>query len=358
MLGALAGIAKSVLHIRGEKPPANCEHIFSNIDTNDTHLAIAEHLTAADKAGVILGTQAQMMPYLTELRVLANVIATASGAQFGYLTEGSNTTGAWMCGILPHTDSAETGMNVQEMMTQGIKNCVLLGIEPEMDMANPSQAISTLKNADFVVSLTPFVSDTMKDYAHVLLPVTPVSETSGTFINVEGSRQSFTGVTQPVGDSRPAWKVLRVLGNLLNLDDFEYVSSEQVLDAALARIGDVEMLNSVSSDVPIKLPVPINGLVRIGAVQTYHEDNVVRRATALQKTSDARDTQVRIHPDLAARLGLQDADKVLVSQEGDGVGINFCTDEGIPEDCVWVSTACIESADLGALFTPVQVEAD
>ena len=358
MLIALAGIAKSVLDISGEKPPANCEHILSNIDTNDTHLAIAEHLKAADKASVILGTQAQMMPYLTELRVLANVIATASGAQFGYLTEGANASGAWLSGILPHTGSSNTGMNVQEMMSNGIKHCVLLGIEPEVDMANPTQAITTMEAADFVVSLTPYVSDTMKDYAHVLLPVTPVSETSGTFINVEGCRQSFTGVTKPAGDSRPAWKVLRVLGNLLNLDDFDYDSSDQVLEAALARIGDVEMQNSVSSDVSIKLPEPVNGLVRIGAVQTYHEDNVVRRAVALQKSSDACDTDVRIHPHLAARLGLQDADKVLVSQEGDGVGLKFSTDEGIPEDCVWLSMACIESADLGALFTPVQVEAD
>ena len=359
MVSALAGIAKAALEISGGKAPAHCEHILKNVDANDTHLSIAEHLKSAKNATVILGTQAQMMPYFTEMSVLANIIATACGAQFGYLTEGANSSGAWLAGMLPNSSAtASSGMNVQEMMSKGIKSCVLLGVEPEFDMANPRQALTTLSQTDFVVSLTPFVSETMKQYAHVLLPTAPVSETSGTFINVEGRQQSFTGVTQPAGDTRPAWKVLRVLGNLLNLDDFDYVSSEQVRDAVLARTTEREMINSVTSSEPVMLPEKQDALTRIGAVQTYHEDMVVRRAVALQKTHDANDTAVRIHPSLATRLGLLQAKKMLVSQDCDGVGLLFTIDKGIPEDCVWVPAACTQSTELGALFTPVQVEAD
>ena len=360
---ALAGIAKSAVDVASVDVPAPCKHILANVESNDSQLAIAEHLKAAGKATVLLGTQSQMMPYLTEIRALAQLIATATGASFGYLTDGANTTGAWLAGIVPHRTapavSAESsGLNVQEMMTQGIKAAVLLGFEPEFDMADPVQATTALKNTDFVVSLTAYVSDSMKDYANVLLPISPYSETSGSYINVEGSLQSFKGVSKPVGDSRPAWKVLRVLGNLLNLNGFAYVSSEEVLAEELARIGDVEMNNFVACDQEIKLPVTVEGLTRIGSVLTYHEDVVVRRAKALQKTRDASEAQARIHPSLANRLGLIDAKKILVSQNGDGVSMSFSLDEGIPDHCVWVPLASTDSTLLGPLFSSVQVEAD
>ncbi len=359
----LAGIAKSAVDLASANVPTHCQHILNNVDSSDSQLAIAEHLKAADKATVLLGTQSQMMPFLTEIRALAQLIATATGASFGYLTDGANTTGAWLAGILPHRTAAAVsaescGLNAQEMMTQGIKATMLLGIEPEFDMAEPTQACTALKNTDFVVSLTAFVSDAMKEYAEVLLPISPYSETSGTYINIAGTAQSFKGVSKPAGDSRPAWKVLRVLGNLLNLNGFNYVSSEEVLAEELARIGDVEMNNFVAGDQEIKLPETVEGLSRIGAVLTCHEDGVVRRAKALQKTHDANETEARMHPSLATRLGLIDAKKILVSQGGDGVSMSFIMDEGIPENCVWVPAATTHSAQLASLFAPIEVEAD
>ena len=359
----LAGIAKSAVDVAGIDVPAHCQHILNNTDSSDSQLKMAEHLKAAENASVLLGAQSQMMPYLTEIRALAQLIAKATGANFGYLTEGANTSGAWLAGVVPHRTgpgiaSDTSGLNAQAMMSQGIKSMLLLGVEPEFDMADPMQAKTALKNAEFVVSLTPYVTEAMKDYADVLLPVSPYSETSGTYINIEGTAQSFKGLSKPLGDSRPAWKVLRVLGNLLNLNGFAYVSSEEILTEELERIGNVEMNNHTGCDQDIKLPATSEGLIRIGSVLTYHEDAVVRRAAALQKTHDANDTEARIHPALATRLGLIDARKILVNQNGHDVSVSFSLDEGIPEDCVWLSSATSDSAGLGSLFASIQVEAD
>ena len=133
---------------------------------------------------------------------------------------------------------------------------------------------------------------------------------------------------------------------------------DPTLEEELARIGDIEMNNFVASDDEIRMPEAVEGLQRIGAVLTYQEDNVVRRAASLQKTPDANQAEVRIHPALATRLGLIDAKKILVSQDGDGISMSFDLDESVPEDCVWLTAATPESAELGALFAPIQVEAD
>ncbi len=358
MVQALAGVAKAVVDVTGMTVPTNCKHILSNANTNDTQLAIAEHLKAADNAAVLLGSQALMMPYLMEMRVLSSLIARATGASFGYLSDGANSSGAYLAGILPTRSADQKGMHTQQMLANGMKAFMLLGIEPEFDVANPAQALSTLNKADFVVSLTPFVSESMKAYAHVLLPVSPFSETSGTYINIEGQQQSFAGATRPAGDARPAWKVLRVMGNLLDLNGFEYNSSEQIRDEELASIGDVAMNNTAVSEEEVKMPADAVGLQRIGAVLAYHEDNVVRRAGSLQKTPDANEGGLRINPALATRLGLTDAEKLMVSQGGAAVSLSFSLDESIPDDCIWLAAATPESAELGSLFSSIQVEAD
>ncbi|HEC29630.1 MAG TPA: NADH-quinone oxidoreductase subunit G [Gammaproteobacteria bacterium] len=363
MIHALAGIAKSAMDLAGSSIPGNLQHLFANVDSSDSQLAITGHLKAADSATVIIGSQAQLMPYLAEIRSLAGVIAQATGATLGYLTEGTNTAGACLSGVLPNRDAGGTasrskGRHAMDMMENGMAACLLVGVEPELDMADATTAVSTLKKTDCVVSLTAYLGDAMKEYANVLLPVTPVSETSGTFINIEGTRQSFTGVTKPLGESRPAWKVLRVLGNLLDLEGFDFNSSEEVRDEVLARIGDVEMNNHVGSDHEVRLPVDMAGLTRIGAVAIYHEDSVVRRATALQATHDALEQGARIHSGLADKLGLGDADKVLVSQGGDRVSVPLVIDDGIPEDCVWLPIGTPAGVNLSSLFASLEMEAD
>ncbi|NOY67095.1 MAG: NADH-quinone oxidoreductase subunit G [Gammaproteobacteria bacterium] len=348
----LAGIAKAVLGLTGATTPTNLQNILANANVDDSQLAIAEHLKTEENSSVILGLQAQHMPYLAEIRALASTIAQTSNSSFGYLTDGANTSGAWQAGILPE------GLNAQEMITKGMKAFVLLGVEPDFDVAEPELAVKSMMNADFVVSLTAYVSDAMKDYASVLLPVSPVAETSGTFINVAGDVQSFEGVTQPQGEARPAWKVLRVLGNLLDLDGFDYISSQEIRDEELARIGSVEMNNFIVTDEVVVAPDETGGLMRVGGVATYHEDATVRRAGALQNTKDANQTGLRINSLLASKLKLDEVEKVLVRQSGEGTSMTLIIDDGIPDDCVWVPMATPESAKLGSVFATIELEAD
>ena len=352
LLQNLAGITKAVMDLTGTSIPTGLQHVLTNTSANDTQLAIAEHLKTEENSSVILGVQAQHAPYLTEIRAMASAIAQATGSAFGYLTEGANTSGAWQAGILPQ------GLNTQEMIKQGMKAFMLLNVEPEFDIAEPDVATKAMASSDFIVSLTSFVSDAMKGYANVLLPVSPIAETSGTFINVAGDVQSFAGVTQPQGETRPAWKVLRVLGNLLDLNGFDYVSSEEVRDEELARIDSVEMNNFIAVEEKVVMPEKTDGLMRVGGVATYHEDAIVRRAAALQKTNDANQTGARINAALANKLGLNEVEKVLVRQSGDDVSMSLTIDEGIPDGCVWVPMATPESAKLGSVFAAIELEAD
>jgi len=363
LVSDLAAIAKSVMDITESKIPAHLSHVLANARGSDVHLAIAEHLKAAESATVILGSQAMMMPCLADLRLLAICIAQATGASFGYLTDGANSSGAWLAGNVPHRDlagaSSETqGKTVSQMLSDGQKAFLLSGIEPDLDVADSAQCVSTLDKADCVVALTAFASETLKSCVDILLPIAASLETSGTYINIEGKSQSVKGVAPAKGESRPGWKVLRVLGNLLDLSGFDYISSEEIRDELMAKVAQVEMNNLIESNHEAALPALIEGITRLGAVASYHEDAQVRRAASLQKTADGKDTQLRINPEMIKRLGLGSADKVIVSQAGNSCSMTFVADSGIPDDCVWLPVGTADSATLGPLFSSISVEAD
>src|SRR3954467_2618822 len=174
------------------------------------------------------------------------------------------------------------------MLEQPRKAYVLLNLEPELDCHDPGTALRALHAADFVVALTPYGSTTAADYADVLLPIAPFTETSGSFVNCEGRLQSFNGAVKPLGDARPAWKLLRVLGNLLGLSGFEQDSSEAVRDEVCAADTVASRLDNALRGMEVRLqPSTANGLHRIADVPIYFADPIVRRATSLQKTRDA-----------------------------------------------------------------------
>ncbi|MBC7984710.1 MAG: molybdopterin-dependent oxidoreductase [Candidatus Obscuribacterales bacterium] len=220
------------------------------------------------------------------LRALASALAEMTGAKLGYLPEGGNAVGAHLAGVLPHRSAggqpvSNPGLNVAEMLAARLKAFVLLGaIEPNSDMA--SNAIDALKQAECVIALTPY--STAKDYAHIILPIGTFAETSGTYVNVEGQWQSVPGAAKPVGESRPGWKVLRVLGNLLNLTGFDYVSSDQVRDELRAAVGPLVPDNSYHAGGTVSRS---GAPELVSDVPMYAVDGIVRRATALQKTAEA-----------------------------------------------------------------------
>ena len=226
-VAALGAIAAAVAAAKGVAAP-------SAATASDEANAVAASLLSGERKAVLLGNAAAQHPQATELLALANWIGAQTGASVGYLTEAGNSVGAQLVHALP----GGAGLNASQMLSGSLRACVLLNVEPEFDAANPVVAKTALQSADMVVALTSF-KDAALDVADVLLPIAPFTETSGTFVNAEGRVQSFHGVVKPLGDTRPAWKVLRVLGNLLGLKGFDFETSEEVRSEALGDVSTV-----------------------------------------------------------------------------------------------------------------------
>ncbi|MGH8185770.1 MAG: molybdopterin-dependent oxidoreductase, partial [Steroidobacteraceae bacterium] len=210
-------------------------------------------------------------------------------ATLGYLPEGGNSAGASLAGMLPHRGvggrSLSPGLNVADMLAARLKAYVLLGaIEPAHDIAAPA-ALDALKAAECVIALTPY--STAKEFAHVILPIGSFAETSGTYVNLEGRWQSAPGAASPVGESRPAWKVLRVLGNLLNLPGFEQTSSDQVTEEVRKALADQPEFSVKSSARTLQSKLALTPGQAERDVALYQVDPIVRRSSALQATREA-----------------------------------------------------------------------
>ena len=355
----LAGIARALLDISGTAAPEGLAVLLENLDVRDTHLAIAKHLHAAEQGSVLIGVHAMGQGELAELRALANLIARVSGTALGYLPDGANSTGAWLAGAVPHRlpgGAASAGRDVGNMINDGLRACFLLGVEPEFDTAQPARARAAIEAADFVVAMNSFVSGSMKDYADVLLPITTWAETAGTYVNIEGTWQSFTAAIEPLFESRPAWKVLRVLGNLFELDGFEQITAEDVREEARAAIGEVS-LDSSSAWRPLDaLPRDGEGLQRIGFLPIYAVDGLTRRAAPLQATADAPPAAIYLNSKLAEKTGLSEGESAVARQDNCAVTLPVIIDEAVPDGCVLIPQAIKGTELLASATGQISVE--
>ncbi len=326
-----------------------------------THRAMAQSLQDADKATVLLGNVATAHPQFSLLKALAAAIAAASGAVLGVLTDGANGAGGWLTGVLPHRGPAGSaieaaGLDASAMLAEPRKGYLLFGVEAACDCANPAQAAKALEAADFVVCAGAFASEAMKSQADVLLPVAAFTETSGTYINTEGHWQSFAGVASPTGDSRPGWKVMRVLGNQFGLDGFEQQSSEEIRDALQQQLGTVSLDNRQAAGV-VAQAATSDGLERIGDVAINAVDALVRRAPALQATADAVVSElVRLNAGQAEKSGVRDGYTVTVTQGDASATMDVGISERVPDGCLWIQSGTQAAATLGAAFGPVSIE--
>jgi NADH-quinone oxidoreductase subunit G len=245
-------------------------------------LAIARSLMGGERKAVLLGNAAAHHSQASALLSVANWIAQTTGAAVGYLTEAANTVGAQVV----HATPGDGGLHAGQMLGGALKVVVLLNNEPEFDSAPGMQAVATLAKAEMVVSLSPFKAN--MGCADVLLPIAPFSETSGTFVNAEGRVQSFHAVVKPLGDARPAWKVLRVLGNMMKVEGFDFESSQDVLAAIFGgpapEFVPQSRLNNACS---APFTGSFNGTEPCVA-RIYQLDSLVRRATSLQMSADGR----------------------------------------------------------------------
>ncbi|MDH5602113.1 MAG: molybdopterin-dependent oxidoreductase, partial [Gammaproteobacteria bacterium] len=356
MVDSLAAITKALLSLTGKPAAEGLDNLLSNVNPAENHTKIAAQLNSADKATVILGTQAMLQPQMADLRALSSMIAELSGATLSILTDGANAAGAWLTGAVPHRacgGESTNGKAVNEMLTSGMNAFVLLGIEPEFDSVNPSVAIKAMNDADFVISMTPFVTEEMKAYADVLLPVSPSSETSGTFINAEGKWQSFSGAVTPLAETRPAWKVLRVLGNIFEVDGFDYITSEDVRDEAKQQAGDMDSSNKMNWHCPASLAQQADVINRIALLPVYAVDNVVRRSQALQQTEDAIPACVILNTKLAKENNIQDEDDVFVSQDSNKVTLRAYIEDSVPDNCVMIPQGVAGVEELGTAYSEI-----
>ncbi len=260
------------------------------VTVEQRHLDVVASLKSAERKAIWLGALAVRHPAYASLRSLAAALAAATGATLGVLAEGANAAGAHLAGVLPGrvaggAAAATVGLNARAMLEKSLHSYVLMGVEPVADSLVPGAA-AALAGAQFVVALTPYASEELKAAAHVLLPIGSFAESSGTYVNLEGEWQSFPGVAQPVGESRPAWKVLRVLGNLLGLQGFEQQSSEDVRADLRALLDASAGQASVSVSAPRVAAVATDA--HVVDVPMYQVDAVVRRATSLQATRDGQ----------------------------------------------------------------------
>jgi NADH-quinone oxidoreductase subunit G len=286
----LAGIA--VAAAGSNALPAPVAEICKGVDATAEQKSVAKALSEADDAVVISGLIAARHKAASALRALCAAIGELTGASVGTLSESSNSAGGCIAGVLPHRKAGgaargDVGMNAAEIVDGSPDATLLFGLEPG-DLTCSEDAQGKLASHKFVAAFTPYASESLLASANLLLPTGTYAETSGTFVNCEGRWQSFAGISNPVGEARPGWKVLRVIGNLLDAGGFEYTSSDEILGELKSQVGETQPDNSYKGSSAIAKP---NGADEPGSevdVPIYEIDSVVRRAAALQATPDAK----------------------------------------------------------------------
>ena len=347
-VGALASIACALAAAKGIAAPVDAPQ-------SDEAKAIASALQSGERKAVLLGNSAAQHPDAAQLERLGRWIAEQSGATFGWLVDGANGVGAQLVGARPRAG----GANASAMLgaSSPLKACVLLNVEPSLDCTNAPVALAALGGAEMVVALTSFKP--VDDVADVLLPIAPFTETSGTFVNAEGRVQGFHGVVKPLGDARPAWKVLRVLGNLLGLPGFAFETSDEVRAEALGDVATIASRLATAAATytsPIALRPAAGGLERIADVPIYSSDPIVRRAPALQLTSDARRPVAGVPSELAAELGIVDGSLVRVHQGDVSIVLPARIDPSLAANVIRVAAGHPLTAALGPMFGTLRIE--
>jgi NADH-quinone oxidoreductase subunit G len=288
----LAAVLAAVLKETSRKAPEHLTAAVKDAKVEAFHRDLATVLTQGERRAIWLGALALRHPGYADLRALALAISEATGAALGTLAEGANAAGAYLAGAVPHREAggesvADSGLSAREMLAKPLEYFLLLNVEPWADTLD-SATLDVLEQAKRVIAITPFASDQLKQVADIILPIGTFAEGSGTYVNLEGIWQSFPGAVRPLGEARPGWKVLRVLGNLLSLPAFDYQSSEDVREEVRRRVEAAGSGGTVRTSTHVVKSGPDGAAVL--DMPMYHVDALVRRAPSLQKTTEGRAT--------------------------------------------------------------------
>jgi NADH-quinone oxidoreductase subunit G len=345
-IDALAQIAAAVAAVKGVPAPA------ATGTANEAARAIAQDLCSGKQAAVLLGNAALQSPQAAQLQVWAQWIADATGATLGVLGEAAGSVGGYLANAVPQAG----GRSAVAMLAQPRSAYLLWNLEPEYDTGDPATAMKAIGQAEFVVAFSPYRNGAL-EYAEAILPIATFFETSGTFVNIEGRVQGFNGACRPVGDGRPGWKVLRVLGNLLGLPGFDAETSEAVRDEVLPREeGALAARLSNRIDLAPAASPAGGGAQRVADVPCYFTDAIVRRAEALRATRDARPPRAGANAATLAGFGVSPGDKVRARQ-GDAAALLECElDPRLPDGVVRIPAGHAATSTLGAQFGPIVLE--
>lgn len=359
MVDALAGVVSAIADRDALAPEVRA--IVDAAPLSEESQAIAKTLTDAERAALLLGPTVAAHPEGALLRALAAALASAAGASLGQLTEGANSAGAWLAGALPHRGPgaaalAHPGRDARAMLSEPGRGYLLFGIEPEFDCGDPSAALNAMHSAELVVAFTAFRNEQMSRYAQVMLPLAPYAETPGTFVNVEGRWQSFDAAVPPLGAARPGWKILRVMGNMLDLEGFDHMSADAVrAEVESASVAQPPAVGGDGWRLGARADWPAETLCRLGTVPIYAADPLVRRARALQDTRDAAFAGVALNAISAARLGLEGGAHATVCQGEARITVPVMIDDRLPDGCVAIPAGVPQSASLGPGIGPLRV---
>ncbi|CAM5322693.1 NADH-quinone oxidoreductase subunit NuoG [Eoetvoesiella caeni] len=347
--GALPNALAEVLVALARAGEQKVPDAFGGVEPGAEAVRIAASLASGQKTAILLGNLVIASPQASLICANAQALAQAANAKLGFLTAGGNTVGGYVAGAVPVAD----GLNAKQMFEQNLKAYVVLHAEPRLDADNGVQAVQALKSADFTVALTSYRS-AVEEWAHVMLPVAPFTETSGTFINAEGRAQSFKGCAAPFVDTRPAWKVLRVMGNLFELPGFDDETSESIRDSVL--VGGVEPHLSNEINGAIGLAAAPAAVERLADIPIYRSDAMLRRAEPLQQTAASQAPQARMCAATLTSLGLESGQPVRVRSQQGEITLDALQDDAVAPGAVRIAAAFAETAALGSSFGQLSVE--
>lgn len=333
------------------------KNLLKKIRSTPKSDALAEKISE-NSSCIIVGEYAQSLHNADLLIEIINYISRITGTDKLLMTPGCNARGLHMIGAIPDQKDAKTsGLDCHALLEKPKKMLWIHQFEPEFDIFNPKRAITALKNSDTVVCFTPFETKAMREYANILLPITPPSEMSGTYINAMGQMQSFQASQEHLGDSKPGWKCLRVLGTLLGLEGFVFRAIDELqqeINTSLVRempdtLPDMNQLDWQ------KEPVQKSLVHRIGIKPIYRVDGIVRRADALQQASAVQKMVVRMHSKTAKAFKVDQRIKLRLRMEKKSFCFPFKIDDNVCEGCIDIPTALVESRELGGTSDWVEI---
>ena len=359
LVRAVAGVCRALAQLKSD--PLARESWLEDVAVSEDHRRVAQQLSRPGRNSVLLGSLAGSLPDAAALRFVAGQLATLAGATFGYLGDAGNSAGAWLAGAVPHRGpggkpAPRTGLDVRTMAQEGLRAVLLFQIEAEADSAEPDVLLGALQHAECVVSLNSFLTDAARKYAHILLPVGIYAETDGSAVNVEGATQSWRGVVGAPGEARPGWKVLRVLAESLGYTGCDYETAQAVAQDVARLTAGVRPENRAAWRPLSRLAAAGDGLQRITTVPMNSADALVRRADALQQTGDHADRKLHVNRATAGRVGVLNAKRAAVGQNGHALTLPVMLDEAVCDGAVLVHGGDPALVHLGPWFGPITVK--